>query len=238
MGIFNPVRPPYEPLEWSRKPLAERGRMVCEAWAMQGYGTPPGMFAAYCVKVVLYVGGWLPFCGVSPSLGGPARLPIVVAFPGRVPEGHRLEHALRGPGVRVRQRAPHRALLPARRRVPLFPSPGTTKLPCFRASSHRGTHARRARRTAVPRRRRRLAASLVGSAPGGHDFCRSSCSCLCSAYSTGRVPRRARRALLGHDRVLRLCEQLDRRRQSHAARVLVLGRRLEAQTATFLRSCA
>ena len=42
MGLLDPTAPPYDPLEWAKKPLAERGRMVCEAWAMQGYGTPAG----------------------------------------------------------------------------------------------------------------------------------------------------------------------------------------------------
>src|SRR3984885_8028918 len=71
MGLLAPTPPPYDPIEWVKKPLAERGRMVCEAWAMQGYGTPHGVFAAYAIKVALYVGGWMLFCGFSPSLGGP-----------------------------------------------------------------------------------------------------------------------------------------------------------------------
>jgi hypothetical protein len=48
--------------------------MVCEAWAMQGYGTPPGVFAAYLLKIAMYVGGWVAFCATSPSLGGPGSL--------------------------------------------------------------------------------------------------------------------------------------------------------------------
>jgi hypothetical protein len=74
MGLFAPTPPPYDPLAWSKKPLEERGRMVCEAWALQGYGTPAAVFAAYGIKVALYVGGWIAFCGASPSLGGPAAI--------------------------------------------------------------------------------------------------------------------------------------------------------------------
>jgi len=48
--------------------------MVCEAWAMQGYGTPPGVFAAYAIKVALYVGGWIAFCQTSPELGAPEAI--------------------------------------------------------------------------------------------------------------------------------------------------------------------
>jgi hypothetical protein len=74
MGLLDPARPPYSPLEWLKKPLAERGRMVCEAWAMQGYGTPPAAYALYAVKIVLYVAAWVAFCGTSPSLGGPSTI--------------------------------------------------------------------------------------------------------------------------------------------------------------------
>ena len=43
--------------------------MVCEAWAMQGYGTPLAVYAVYAVKIALYVLGWALLCGTSPSLG-------------------------------------------------------------------------------------------------------------------------------------------------------------------------
>jgi hypothetical protein len=71
MGLFSPTPPPYDPIAWCKRPLAERGRMVCEAWALQGYGTPPAVFAFYALKLVLYVGGWIACCATSPSLAGP-----------------------------------------------------------------------------------------------------------------------------------------------------------------------
>ncbi|MFW5924831.1 MAG: DUF3556 domain-containing protein [Myxococcota bacterium] len=74
MGLLDPVPPPYDPLLWARKPLDERGRMVCEAWALQGYGTPLGVLAFYALKVLAYVGGWILFCGFSPALGDVASL--------------------------------------------------------------------------------------------------------------------------------------------------------------------
>src|SRR5882672_9710556 len=70
MGLLEPTPPPYDPLAWSQKPLHERARMVCEAWAMQGYGTPPGVFVVYALKVGLYVLAWMLLCGTSPELGG------------------------------------------------------------------------------------------------------------------------------------------------------------------------
>jgi hypothetical protein len=69
MGLLDPTPTPYDPLVWQRAPMADRGRMVCEAWAMQGYGTPPGVFALYALKVALYVGGWMFFCSFSAPLG-------------------------------------------------------------------------------------------------------------------------------------------------------------------------
>lgn len=70
MSLLKPTLPPYDPLEWVKKPFAERGRMVCEAWAMQGYGTPIGAYALHVVKVAFYVGMWLLFCARTPGLGG------------------------------------------------------------------------------------------------------------------------------------------------------------------------
>jgi transmembrane protein DUF3556 len=43
--------------------------MVCQAWAMQGYGAPLAVYALYAIKVLLYVGMWVVFCGMSPGLG-------------------------------------------------------------------------------------------------------------------------------------------------------------------------
>ncbi|MEO1172165.1 MAG: DUF3556 domain-containing protein, partial [Myxococcota bacterium] len=70
MGVLDPLPPPYDPLDWKARPLAERAKMVCQAWALQGYGTPFPAFIAYGLKVVLYVGGWVFFCSFSRDLGG------------------------------------------------------------------------------------------------------------------------------------------------------------------------
>jgi hypothetical protein len=70
MKLLAPAPPPYDPLDWARRPMVERGRMVCEAWALQGYGTPPGVYAVYAAKVAFYIGMWSFFCGFTPGLGG------------------------------------------------------------------------------------------------------------------------------------------------------------------------
>ncbi len=70
MSLLDPTPTPYDPVAWARRPLAERGRMVCEAWAIQGYGTPPAIYAVYALKAAFYVGVWVLCCSRSPELGG------------------------------------------------------------------------------------------------------------------------------------------------------------------------
>ena len=67
--FLKPTPPPYDPLEWDQQPFPEKARMVCRAWAMQGYGTPVAVYLIYAIKIVLYVGGWLLFCGFTPGMG-------------------------------------------------------------------------------------------------------------------------------------------------------------------------
>lgn len=67
MGLMDPIPPPYAPLEWVKKPFAERAQMVCQAWALQGYGTPIGAYAVYAFKVAFYIGIWILFCGFTPG---------------------------------------------------------------------------------------------------------------------------------------------------------------------------
>ncbi|HEU4538676.1 MAG TPA: DUF3556 domain-containing protein, partial [Polyangiaceae bacterium] len=70
MNLLRPTPPPYDPIAWARTPFPERGRVVCEAWALQGYGTPFFAYAIHVLKVALYVGAWFFFCGFTPGLGG------------------------------------------------------------------------------------------------------------------------------------------------------------------------
>ncbi len=69
LSVLRPTPPPYDPLEWVTRPLPERARMVCEAWALQGYGSPLAVYAVYAIKVVFYVGMWLVFCRFTAGLG-------------------------------------------------------------------------------------------------------------------------------------------------------------------------
>ena len=69
MGLLDPAPPPYDPLAWAQAPLPERGRAVCQAWAVQGYGTPLAAYGFYAAKLALYVGGWIAWCACTPGLG-------------------------------------------------------------------------------------------------------------------------------------------------------------------------
>ncbi|MDB4937068.1 MAG: putative rane protein [Labilithrix sp.] len=67
--FLKPIPPPYDPLEWAKKPFAEKAAMVCNAWAMQGYGTPLGVYFVYAFKIAGYVAGWFFFCSFTPGMG-------------------------------------------------------------------------------------------------------------------------------------------------------------------------
>jgi hypothetical protein len=69
VSLLSPTPVPYDALDWVKKPFAERARMVCEAWAMQGYGTPPAIYVVHVLKIALYIGAWVMFCSFSPGLG-------------------------------------------------------------------------------------------------------------------------------------------------------------------------
>ncbi|MHB8417332.1 MAG: DUF3556 domain-containing protein [Myxococcales bacterium] len=137
MGLLDPTPPPYDPLAWAQAPLAERGRQVCEAWALQGYGTPVAIFGAYALKIALYVSGWLLFCGRSPALAGPigSWWLAPIAFQKAIVWSLLFEVLGLGCGS---------GPLTGRYFPPLggflyFLRPGTTKLPLFARLGHRRT---------------------------------------------------------------------------------------------------
>ena len=74
MALPKPLLPPYDIRDWQRRPFAERLRMVCAAWALDGYGTPALIYVTYLIKVALYVGLWCVFCSFTPGLGDPRAI--------------------------------------------------------------------------------------------------------------------------------------------------------------------
>ena len=74
MPLLRPKPTPYDPLEWQKSPFAERARLACRAWVLDGYGPPLAVYALHVLKVGLYIGGWVLACSRSPSLGGLSTL--------------------------------------------------------------------------------------------------------------------------------------------------------------------
>ena len=73
--MFDPILPPFDIADWRKRPFHERLRMACEAWSVQGYGTPPGIYFLYVFKILLlYVGGWCFFVSFTPGLGSPLEM--------------------------------------------------------------------------------------------------------------------------------------------------------------------
>ena len=69
LKLLTPTAPPYDPLEWEKLPFPRKCRMVCEAWALQGYGSPSSTLLFYALKVAFYVWMWSFFCSFTPGLG-------------------------------------------------------------------------------------------------------------------------------------------------------------------------
>lgn len=62
---FTPT--PYDPIEWMGKPFTERARLACQAWALQGYAAPVGIYLVYLFKVAFYVGMFFLICYLTPG---------------------------------------------------------------------------------------------------------------------------------------------------------------------------
>ncbi len=60
---------PYNFQEWKKKPFRERAKMICKAWALDGFGAPVSVLGFYVIKILIYIGLWFYFCSYSSSLG-------------------------------------------------------------------------------------------------------------------------------------------------------------------------
>jgi hypothetical protein len=74
MKFPSPKLPSYDIATWQRLPFAERLKLVCQAWALDGYGAPAPIYIVYILKIALYVGAWFAFCALTPSLGTPGTV--------------------------------------------------------------------------------------------------------------------------------------------------------------------
>jgi hypothetical protein len=80
--LLKPVLPPYDLAAWRSQPFPKRLEQVCQAWALQGYGSPLGVYALYVAKIGVYCAMWAVFCSFSPgfALGDPATWATETAF--------------------------------------------------------------------------------------------------------------------------------------------------------------
>lgn len=74
MSFSRPTQPDFDVDRWRTLPYPGRLRLMCQAWAMQGFGAPGMAYAFYVVKLLLYAGGFLLFTATTPGLGGLARI--------------------------------------------------------------------------------------------------------------------------------------------------------------------
>lgn len=70
MGLLDPKLPDIDLDEFATAPYATRLRIMCESWAMDGFGTPPAIYTVYVLKIAAYIGGFLAFASATPELGG------------------------------------------------------------------------------------------------------------------------------------------------------------------------
>ena len=65
--MITPILPEYDIRDWRQRPFPERLRMVCGAWAKQGYGSPLAVYLLYLFKILAYVGAWALACTTTPG---------------------------------------------------------------------------------------------------------------------------------------------------------------------------
>lgn len=65
--MLRPKLPDYDIAGWRAQPLAQRLRMVCAAWALDGYGTPLAIYVLYALKIVAFVAVWALSCARVPG---------------------------------------------------------------------------------------------------------------------------------------------------------------------------
>ncbi len=70
MGFIAPSAPGFDVEDWTRRSYPERLRLMCDAWARQGFGAPGVAYAFYVIKMAIYVGGFLFFATRTPGVGG------------------------------------------------------------------------------------------------------------------------------------------------------------------------
>jgi hypothetical protein len=75
MGFMTPAPAPFDMEEWKRLSHLQRIKPLAQDWALNGFGTPYGVFLLYVVKLVVYTGGGLLLISATTKgLGGVGAL--------------------------------------------------------------------------------------------------------------------------------------------------------------------
>jgi hypothetical protein len=70
MDLLSPKRPDFDLEDWRRRPYPERVEMMCRAWALDGFATPPVVYIFYALKIALWLWIWGLFVALDPAYGG------------------------------------------------------------------------------------------------------------------------------------------------------------------------
>ena len=131
MKLITPEVPDYDPFEWEQLPFRERARLVCEAWCLQGYGSPLLVYVAYLLKIAGYIALWFFFCGFTPGMGALADVSAWWASPAAFQKAILLTTLVEGLGVAGSSGPLTGRYIPPFGGALYFLRPGTTKLSLF-----------------------------------------------------------------------------------------------------------
>ncbi len=131
MKLLDPKPLPFDFEQWQKQPFAKRCQMLCEAWALQGYGSPPSVFVFYILKMGLYMGFWMFFCSFSTELGSPSEIGSWWAVPEALIKAVLWSILFEGMGLGSGSGPLTGKYFPPVTAVAHFVRPGTIKLPLF-----------------------------------------------------------------------------------------------------------
>jgi hypothetical protein len=69
MSLLKPAPFPFDFDQWKTEPFHIRTKMLCQAWALQGFGAPPTVILFYVLKIFFFIGMWVWFASFSNDLG-------------------------------------------------------------------------------------------------------------------------------------------------------------------------
>ncbi len=133
MGLLTPSLPPFDLNEWVALPYRERLRLMCQDWAMQGFGAPPAVYGFYVLKIGFYVGMWMLFVmvGHSPGVGGLGDIATWWAQPIAFQKAVLWSLMFEGMGLGAASGPLTARYFPPFGGALYFARPGTTRLPAF-----------------------------------------------------------------------------------------------------------